>query len=303
MDDFILNKKFWTKCKICNKSLQNIKKEQKGSNNYFSRVFIKHILNHNISIEEYIENNLKLSRPVCKCGICNKKCTISKKCQADIKYREYMCGRMPGFQEWSEWAKKGRKGIHNPMYGKTPWNKGLNKNTHQSIKKAAEKNTNKKTSLKTKQKQSISAKKRKIHGHTGHKHSQETKNKISLSNVRRLQNKNISFTQTKPHIEFSKILTKLNIIYEEEKIVNYWSFDFYLPKFNTYIEVDGDYWHTNPNKYPQGPITKAQKTNYTRDIKKNNFCKQQNINLIRFWESDILKNKDKIICKLKKLLK
>jgi very-short-patch-repair endonuclease len=109
-------------------------------------------------------------------------------------------------------------------------------------------------------------------------------------------------TKTECHIRFENILKKLEIKYEDEFVVEYWSFDFYLPEYNFYIEIDGDYWHSNPKFYPDGPKTKAQKINYTRNISKNNFCIKNNLNLLRFWENQIINNEKDIICNLKKLL-
>ena len=66
-----------------------------------------------------------------------------------------------------------RMGEKNPMYGHTPWNKGVGLEDER-IEKAAQKRRGSKTPEYVKKKQSDSAKKRTIHGHTGKKQSQET---------------------------------------------------------------------------------------------------------------------------------
>ena len=178
----------------------------------------------------------------------------------------------------------------------------LNKYDNLSLQIVSEKLSNREIRESTKIKQSESAKKRIIHGHSGHKHSKESKEKMRQATMLRIHNGEFKQTKTKPHKEMYSILVKLNIDFREEEIVHSWAFDFYLPKYNTYIEVDGDYFHSNPKLYPNGPITKTQKINAYRDNKKNEFCIVNNLKLIRFWESDILNNKEYIICKLEKLL-
>jgi len=301
--DYDIKKEEWHNCKLCNKKIEDLAKIFGGSNVYYTKVFIKHLKeDHNISKEEYFEKFTK--RPICKCNICNKNVDIKTR-GSKFSWKEYKCGRFKGIMEWSEKAKETRKGKNNPMYGATPWNKGLD-NSDQRIKAIADKRRGIKTSKETKKKQKESALKRIVHGHTGKKHSEETKNFLRKNTLRLIkEGKLCGTTKTKPHLEFEKILIKNHIKYEEEKIVSYWSFDFYLVDYNVYIEVDGDYWHSNPKTYPNGPKTKSQKINYARDLSKNKYCIKNNLTLYRYWECDILNSIDKIekelLCKLKKL--
>jgi very-short-patch-repair endonuclease len=119
-----IEKCHWEVCVICNKTLKQIKKEIGGSGIYFSRAFIKHIESHNINISDYFENNLKLNRPICRCGqtSCQKKCKVTYQ-GSKLKWRKWVCGRNPGQQKWSEEAKTSRRGVGNPMFQKIPWNK------------------------------------------------------------------------------------------------------------------------------------------------------------------------------------
>ena len=149
---------------------------------------------------------------------------------------------------------------------------------------------------------SESAKKRLIHGHTGHKHSEESKQKMRDNTLKMIKEGRYKQTQTKPHLELKKILNSLGFIFEEEFTLGYWSFDFYLVEYDILVEADGDYFHVNPRKYTDGPKTKTQKVNHLRDKKKNKYCKDNNRTLLRFWEYDILNNPKEIECTLKKLL-
>ena len=66
------------------------------------------------------------------------------------------------------------------------------------------------------------------------------------------------------------------------------------------IEVDGDYWHGNPNTVKENEMTQIQKHNKFVDRHKDEWAKMQNIPLIRFWESDIRKKPRKVMSELKK---
>ena len=55
----------------------------------------------------------------------------------------------------------------------------------------------------------------------------------------------------------------------------------------TVIEVNGTYWHTDPRKYPNGPINNTQREHIESDrIKRETFA-QLGIPLIEIWEMDI----------------
>lgn len=78
-------------------------------------------------------------------------------------------------------------------------------------------------------------------------------------------------------------------------------FDFKIRKTNTLIEVDGDFWHCNPNTKFKTPVYECQFKNIKKDKIKDDWCKDNNINLIRFWEYDINNNLDDVINRLKLL--
>lgn len=303
---YVIDKSLWHTCKICGAKIGDLAKIYGGENIYYTQVFKQHLAkdHDNITLEKYFEEWCGLTRPICPCGVCNKHCNIRYR-GSNFKWIEYACGRYPGQQEWSKKAKTTRRGKGNPMYGKKPWNKGLDQFCSESMRRSAEKQRGRKASLETKQKLSIAAKKRKVPGHLGHKHKPETIELLRKKTIENIKKGIFKQTKTKPHIEFCKILDNLNLKYKEEVNIKYWVFDIYLTDFDVYIEVDGDYFHSNPIVFPNGPKTKTQKVNYARDISKNKYCKDNNITLWRFWERDILNNpehiKFEILCKLKEL--
>lgn len=144
----------------------------------------------------------------------------------------------------------------------------------------------------TKQHQSEAAKKRKHHGHTGIHHSEETKQKLRIATLKQFEKGDMPQSNTLPNNAFADLLVKNGIEFVKEKRISLYSFDFYLPIFNVYVEIDGDYWHSNPKFYPNGPINAAQRKNFARDCEKNDFVKMQNLVLLRFWEDDIINNKE-----------
>jgi G:T-mismatch repair DNA endonuclease (very short patch repair protein) len=300
----LLNKENWHTCKITGKKIKDLAKVYGGSGVYYNQVFEKYLKEeHNITLTDYFTIYCNEKQKYCSCNICNQKSIVIKsKIKSGFKWQEYICGRNEGLLKWSEEAKESRKGSGNPMFNKIPWNNGKNKETCQSIKNMSEKQKGKKISDDSKLKMSISAKKRKIHGNSGNKHSEESKQKMRYATLKRIENGDFKQTKTKPHIAFSNILDSLHIKYKEETILSKWSFDFYLVEYDIYVEIDGDYFHSNPKIYPYGPKTKTQKINWYRDIKKNKYCEENNIKLIRFWECDILNNEEFIKCKMKELL-
>ena len=154
---YTIDKSKYEKCLICEKTITEIKKDYGGTGVYFADAFKKHVESHNIKIEEYFEKSLKITRPLCACGICNKQSfiTTKKKNVSGFFWKEYMCGRNPGLLKWSEEARKGRLGKNNPMFNKAAWNKGETKNTNKSVKKISDKRKGMIFSEKTKNKQSM----------------------------------------------------------------------------------------------------------------------------------------------------
>ena len=67
-------------------------------------------------------------------------------------------------------------------------------------------------------------------------------------------------------------------------------YDFYLPEYNTFIEIDGDFWHCNPDTKFAIPECKSQKLNLINDQFKNKWVTDNGYKMLRFWENDINNN-------------
>lgn len=60
------------------------------------------------------------------------------------------------------------------------------------------------------------------------------------------------------------------------------------------VEVDGDYWHSNPDVVDENKLTPKQKHNKFVDKIKDEWCEKHKIPLLRIWESDIRNNSKKV---------
>jgi G:T-mismatch repair DNA endonuclease (very short patch repair protein) len=204
------------------------------------------------------------------------------------------------FKKHCEKMSECRKGSANPMFGKTAWNKGDKDFANQM----RQRRIGSVTSEDTKRKQSESAKKRKIHGHTGRKHSPETINRLREITSKRFQN-GIFSRETSIHVKVRNFLKtlKLNQEFQEEFHLKYFSIDFAFPHCKFAIECQGTYFHIDPRFYPNGPQSSIQKRNYGRDIAKKKFLDMNGWTMIELWETEINNNEfEKILtCKLQEL--
>jgi G:T-mismatch repair DNA endonuclease (very short patch repair protein) len=128
----------------------------------------------------------------------------------------------------------------------------------------------------------------------GRIHSQQTKDKMSETAKDKWITGDIGkrkYYTSKLEKTFANILDLLDIKYE---ILFYAKdikafYDFYIPEYNMIIEVDGDFWHCNPDRFPI-PQYESQKKNLIRDKEKNKWAVNNGYKIIRIWENDIKNN-------------
>ena len=123
----------------------------------------------------------------------------------------------------------------------------------------------------------------------------EEYSKVKARGGRAASNKQTMYRKTKPESILENYLKQNNISYDYSAIMgdskrNY-QYDFIIHGKRILIEVDGDYWHANPNYKPERPLTEQQKKNILNDKEKDKFAEEHNFKLIRIWESEI-KNGD-----------
>ena len=299
------------KCEICQIPIREITSKIPGSL-YVKQKLNKHVKEtHGITMEEYLINHCGIEIPKCACG-CGKNVAIQLECGGPISFNKFIQfhdnSSSPKFQEFVKKMKVDRLGPGNPMFGKKPWNKGVGAYDDLRMFMIKEAMRHRKMSEETKQKHRnniLSGRNKKFHHRMPH--TEETKEKIRLKTLEQIKRGCFSQLKSSCHIAVVKILQDFNVDFIEEKVVGYYSYDIYLTEQNVYIEIDGDYWHSNPKYYPDGPKTSAQKVNFYRDKRKDEFSKENNMIVYRFWEDDINNNLPKveerireIICKHRK---
>lgn len=98
----------------------------------------------------------------------------------------------------------------------------------------------------------------------------------------------IKRTMTKPHEDVNKILDDLQVAYENEYNIIYYSVDIFLPEKNLMIEVMGDYWHSNPTTKYGDAKNKQQQIRIGKDKAKHSYIKNQyGVEVLYLWEYDI----------------
>lgn len=124
-----------------------------------------------------------------------------------------------------------------------------------------------------------------------HSQTDEWREKSRKRILEQFKNGSMSL-DSKPQLIVNEILDALNINYQREKDFDFFSVDNYLIDYNLIIEVQGDYWHTNPLKFTSN-ITTSQYDRIGRDKAKHSYIKNQyGIECLYLWESDILYNQE-----------
>jgi very-short-patch-repair endonuclease/uncharacterized Zn-finger protein len=110
---------------------------------------------------------------------------------------------------------------------------------------------------------------------------------------------------SKAEDDFSiNFLDELNIVYERQKYIKDIKqyCDFYIPNNKAFIEFDGDYYHCNPVKFPNGPINEMQEKKIEKDKIKNKWMSDNHKTIIHIWENDAKNNKELVLKLLEPLL-
>jgi len=191
--------------------------------------------------------------------------------------------------------------------GKIPWNKDIKTGPHSEItkKKMSKSRLKRKkilgflNSKETREKLSKGRLERKKI--LGFINSEEAKQKMREKRLLKIQNHPGPYKNTKPELKMKEILNELNISFEHQyriEGINH-NFDFHICNTNILIEVDGDYWHSNPKKY--STLYGRQIKQKEKDLINEQLAKKAEFILLRFWEDDILRNTEEVRNEIKKL--
>lgn len=170
----------------------------------------------------------------------------------------------------------GLSGEKNGMYGKIPHNKGVSPSDE----------------VKEKIREGVNNYWENLSG------SELDKRKAQLRRDWIIKRDKYSEIDTVPEKITEELLIELNIPYDKKKNIDYYNCDFVVD--NNVIEVQGDYWHANPNIYSD--YDKIQEKNVNRDKRKLKFLNGRGYNILFLWEYDLKNNLDLCRKQLKKYL-
>lgn len=291
----------WSECRICGLSVREMERDTRPGKGYYSNRFKNHVQSvHGLSLSQYF---IDVEKEICRCGCGSPLPVVAKGNQIGFNryLRWHQDNNNPKWAAGVERMKRDRVGSGNPMFGRDAWNKGLTKDSDERVNAVAEKLTGIVPSNETRMKMAKKARLRtgENGSHYGCRHSDETKNRIRQKTLEAINRGVFSHLKSKPHIAMSLILDEIGLEYNEEVRAGVYSFDFQVVESGIFIEVDGDYFHSNPEMYPDGPKSKTQKINWYRDRKKDQFCTESGLRCIRVWENDILRNRAEVVCRLR----
>jgi len=123
------------------------------------------------------------------------------------------------------------------------------------------------------------------HSQFGLKKTTEQKRKMRIATVKSYENGTFK-RRTKPQIKVDEMLDDLNMVFKNEYNCKYYAIDNYLSEYNLMIEVNGDYFHSNPLKFTE--LNTMQIKGIIRDKRKRTYIKRyKEIDVLYLWESDI----------------
>lgn len=97
-------------------------------------------------------------------------------------------------------------------------------------------------------------------------------------------------------IEIENFLIENNIPHQVQFRIGRYKYDFLIE--NTLYEFHGDYYHCNPNFYPNGPINTLQAYVVAKDKNKNETAIDRQYQIDYIWENDFVFKKEKVFEKL-----
>lgn len=97
------------------------------------------------------------------------------------------------------------------------------------------------------------------------------------------------------------LLDSLNVAYERQYLIGKkFCVDAFIPSLNTVIQFDGDYWHGNPAFFPT--LDTRQQKRARLDRSQDAYMEACGYSVIRIWASDLQKNLDTVMQRLRSLL-
>ena len=124
---------------------------------------------------------------------------------------------------------------------------------------------------------------------------------------RRICMQNVRSKNTKPELAVMNELKRQKIYFAKHVDKIFGSPDIVFRRKKIVVFIDSDFWHCNPKKFimPKSNIgywKKKIERNIKRDRLVNRTLKKDGWKILRFWESEIKADKEKVIKKIKRCL-
>ncbi len=118
-------------------------------------------------------------------------------------------------------------------------------------------------------------------------------NPLSIKQDLEKKAKKMSKKMTAPEKVFQSILKKYKIDFQPQFILGSKIFDFHLKESNVLVEINGDYWHGNPEVYEQ--FSWYQIRVQKKDLDKRNIAIGRGYNYLDVWEKDLNDDKKSVV--------
>lgn len=102
-------------------------------------------------------------------------------------------------------------------------------------------------------------------------------------------------SQSIPEKQTCSLLDKIGVAYTREYSLGNFYYDIHVTGTSLLIEVQGDYWHANPEVYlDREMLNQTQRANVRRDHYKRKFAKESGFYTLYIWERDLKSDIDKV---------
>lgn len=113
------------------------------------------------------------------------------------------------------------------------------------------------------------------------------------------------YQKNKIEIKVEKEFEKMNLFPKYSVILGYFQFDFGFKDERILLEVQGDYWHGNPNLFNEDgtndkrKLNQIQKNKIIRDSEKKSFALDNGLKIYYIWEEEINKGNFSVLKEIK----
>lgn len=260
--------------------------------------------NFNMSLKDYCKQYLGIIWPLCPYSGVETNYKVSGK---GVVISSKIVGYMnqensPKFKAACEAMSIARKGKNNPMYGKTAWNKGLNRDNNESVRQVSESLRGRVATEITREKQREARRLNPKKARHTTPHTEETK-KLLREHTAKMWSTGRYSKKTSIEQKVEDFLTLLGLNFIAQFNFGFYSLDIAIPQVRLAIECQGTYYHADPRVYPKNgkALTLMQQRNLFRDSRKKDYISKQGWALCELWEIDINDGtfKDILLCKLR----